>query len=323
MHDNFTDRTKRVMQLANQEAQRFNHKYIGTAHILLGLVKEGSGIGGTVLLNLGLTLRKIRLEVEKIIQSGPEMVTMGKLPQTRCAKKVIERAMEEARNLQHNYVGTEHLLLSLIGDDEGAASQVLKALGATAAAIREAVMQIIGTESPPTDNDKPLEPAIILDSSHVVWAPTRPLHRSLEVSTDDLPEGWTMEISQPLKPQYAIAPVIADLMRDTAEVITTCLQPDGGWLVPPDKTVQLKTGGTAWAALSGPIATNDLMYSIRHMRFRPGSNADRQQAEEEFRSSIWDITGGLREGLQLSPNITADDIRAAMKLLKLQPRESA
>jgi ATP-dependent Clp protease ATP-binding subunit ClpC len=82
MYERFTDRARKVMQLANQEAQRFNHEYIGTEHILLGLVKEGSGVAANVLKNLEVDLRKIRLEVEKLVQSGPEMVTMGKLPQT-------------------------------------------------------------------------------------------------------------------------------------------------------------------------------------------------------------------------------------------------
>ena len=111
MYERFTDRARKVMQLANQEAQRFNHEYIGTEHILLGLIKEGSGVAANVLKNLDVDLRKIRLEVEKLVQSGPDMVTMGKLPQTPRAKKVIEYSMEEARNLNHNYVGTEHILL--------------------------------------------------------------------------------------------------------------------------------------------------------------------------------------------------------------------
>ena len=113
------------MQLANQEAQRFNHEYIGTEHILLGLIKEGSGVAANVLKNLDVDLRKIRLEVEKLVQSGPDMVTMGKLPQTPRAKKVIEYSMEEARNLNHNYVGTEHILLGLLREQEGVAAQVL------------------------------------------------------------------------------------------------------------------------------------------------------------------------------------------------------
>ena len=130
MYERFTDRARKVMQLANQEAQRFNHEYIGTEHVLLGLVKEGSGVAANVLKNLDVDLRKIRLEVEKIVQAGPDMVTMGKLPQTPRAKKVIEYAMEEARNLNHNYVGTEHLLLGLlIGQLHDFASSIGGSLG--------------------------------------------------------------------------------------------------------------------------------------------------------------------------------------------------
>src|SRR3954471_8599378 len=129
MYERFTDRARKVMQLANQEAQRFNHEYIGTEHILLGLVKEGSGAAASVLKNLDIDLRKIRLEVEKIVQSGPQMVSTGKLPQTPRARKALEYAIEEARNLNHNYVGTEHLLLGLLREDEGMAAQVLMNLG--------------------------------------------------------------------------------------------------------------------------------------------------------------------------------------------------
>ncbi len=144
MYERFTDRARKVMQLANQEAQRFNHEYIGTEHILLGLVKEGSGVAANVLKNLEVDLRKIRLEVEKIVQSGPDMVTMGKLPQTPRAKKVIEYAMEEARNLNHNYVGTEHLLLGLIREQEGVAAQVLMNLGLKLEDVREEVLNLLG-----------------------------------------------------------------------------------------------------------------------------------------------------------------------------------
>src|SRR5205814_2589337 len=144
MYERFTDRARKVMQLANQEAQRFNHEYIGTEHILLGLVKEGSGVAANVLKNLDVDLRKIRLEVEKLVQSGPDMVTMGKLPQTPRAKKVIEYSMEEARNLNHNYVGTEHILLGLLREQEGVAAQVLMNLGLKLEEVREEVLNLLG-----------------------------------------------------------------------------------------------------------------------------------------------------------------------------------
>src|SRR5271156_4843767 len=144
MYERFTDRARKVMQLANQEAQRFNHEYIGTEHILLGLVKEGSGVAANVLKNLDIDLRRIRLEVEKIVQAGPDMVTMGKLPQTPRAKKVIEYSIEEARNLNHNYVGTEHLLLGLLREQEGVAAQVLINLGLKLEDVREEVLNLLG-----------------------------------------------------------------------------------------------------------------------------------------------------------------------------------
>jgi ATP-dependent Clp protease ATP-binding subunit ClpC len=144
MYERFTDRARKVMQLANQEAQRFNHEYIGTEHVLLGLIKEGSGVAANVLKNLEVDLRKIRLEVEKLVQSGPDMVTMGKLPQTPRAKKVIEYSMEEARNLNHNYVGTEHILLGLLREQEGVAAQVLMNLGLKLEEVREEVLNLLG-----------------------------------------------------------------------------------------------------------------------------------------------------------------------------------
>ena len=144
MYERFTDRARKVMQLANQEAQRFNHEYIGTEHVLLGLIKEGSGVAANVLKNLDVDLRKIRLEVEKLVQSGPDMVTMGKLPQTPRAKKVIEYSMEEARQLNHNYVGTEHILLGLLREQEGVAAQVLMNLGLKLEEVREEVLNLLG-----------------------------------------------------------------------------------------------------------------------------------------------------------------------------------
>ncbi|MHC4265321.1 MAG: ATP-dependent Clp protease ATP-binding subunit [Planctomycetota bacterium] len=144
MFERFTDRARKVMALANQEAQRFNHEYIGTEHILLGLVKEGSGVGATVLKNLDVDIKKLRLEIEKLVKSGPDMVTMGKLPQTPRAKKVIEYAIEEARSLNHNYVGTEHILLGILRESEGIAAQVLMSLGLKLEEVRQEVLNLLG-----------------------------------------------------------------------------------------------------------------------------------------------------------------------------------
>ncbi|HHH76214.1 MAG TPA: ATP-dependent Clp protease ATP-binding subunit, partial [Phycisphaerae bacterium] len=151
MFERFTERARKVMALANQEAQRFNHEYIGTEHVLLGLVKEGSGVGANVLKNLGVDLHKVRMEVEKLVKAGPDMVTMGKLPQTPRAKKVIEYAIEEARNLNHNYVGTEHLLLGLLREHEGVAAQVLMNLDLKLDEVREEVLNLLGAGVDPDE----------------------------------------------------------------------------------------------------------------------------------------------------------------------------
>jgi ATP-dependent Clp protease ATP-binding subunit ClpC len=144
MYAQFTDRALRVMQLAQQEATRFNHEYIGPEHILLGLVKEGSGVAANALKNLDVHLDKIRLELEKIVKANPEMVACSRLPHTPRAKKVIEFATEEARSLNHNYVGTEHLLLGLLRVQEGVAAQVLLNLGVKAEDVREEILNLLG-----------------------------------------------------------------------------------------------------------------------------------------------------------------------------------
>jgi ATP-dependent Clp protease ATP-binding subunit ClpC len=163
MFERFTDRARKVMALANQEAQRFNHEWIGTEHILLGLVKEGSGVGATVLKNLDVDIKKLRLEVEKLVKSGPDMVTMGKLPQTPRAKKVIEYAIEEARALNHNYVGTEHILLGLLRENEGIAAQVLMNLGLKLEDVRQEVLNLLGAgvEDAPNDLGLKMGPAAV------------------------------------------------------------------------------------------------------------------------------------------------------------------
>jgi ATP-dependent Clp protease ATP-binding subunit ClpA len=143
MYQRFTDRARKVVQLANQEAQLFNHEYIGTEHLLLGLIKEGSGVAAHVLKRLDIDLPEIRLEVEKLVQSGPKAVTKGNLPQTPRAKKVIEYAQEESRALNSSYVGTEHLLLGLIREKEGVAAQILMNLGLTLEQVRAEVLGLL------------------------------------------------------------------------------------------------------------------------------------------------------------------------------------
>ncbi|MDP6380546.1 MAG: Clp protease N-terminal domain-containing protein, partial [Phycisphaerae bacterium] len=170
MFERFTDRARKVVALAQQEAQRFNHEFVCTEHILLGLVKEGSGVAANVLRSLDVDLKKVRLEVEKLVKSGPDMVTMGKLPLTPRARKVIEYAIEEARHLGHNYVGTEHILLGLLREQDSVAAQVLMNLGLRLDEVRMEVMNILGAAAQdvaeaegvagPADRSKSKTPAL-------------------------------------------------------------------------------------------------------------------------------------------------------------------
>ncbi|MDD4939153.1 MAG: ATP-dependent Clp protease ATP-binding subunit [Candidatus Omnitrophica bacterium] len=148
MFNRFTERARKVIILAKEEARRFNHDYIGTEHILLGLIREGEGVAASVLQKLGVSLEKIRLEIEKLVQPGPTTQIIGDIPFTPRAKKALELAAEEARALGHNYIGTEHLLLGLIREGEGMASQVLLNLGLDLNSVRNEVMELLGSALP-------------------------------------------------------------------------------------------------------------------------------------------------------------------------------
>ena len=145
--DKFTERARRVLTLAQEEALRFNHNYIGTEHLLLGLVREGEGVAAKVLANLGVELNKVRSAVEFIIGRGDRAV-MGEIGLTPRAKKVIELAVDEARRLGHHYIGTEHLLLGLVREGEGIAAGVLESLGVSLDKVRSEVTRILSQSMP-------------------------------------------------------------------------------------------------------------------------------------------------------------------------------
>src|SRR5216110_3660568 len=140
--DKFTERARKVLSLAQEEAQRFQHNYIGTEHLLLGLVREGEGVAAKVLANLGVELNKVRSAVEFIIGRGDRTV-LGEIGLTPRAKKVIELAVDEARRLNHHYIGTEHLLLGLVREGEGIAAGVLESLGVSLEKVRTQTIQVL------------------------------------------------------------------------------------------------------------------------------------------------------------------------------------
>ena len=145
--DKFTERARRVLTLAQEEAQRFNHNYIGTEHLLLGLVREGDGVAAKVLANLGVELNKVRSAVEFIIGRGDRAV-LGEIGLTPRAKKVIELAVDEARRLNHHYIGTEHLLLGLVREGEGIAAGVLESLGVNLERVRAETTRVLSQSMP-------------------------------------------------------------------------------------------------------------------------------------------------------------------------------
>ena len=142
MFERFTDRARRVVVLAQEEARLLNHNYIGTEHILLGLIHEGEGVAAKALESLGISLEAVRAQVEEIIGHGGQAPS-GHIPFTPRAKKVLELSLREALQLGHNYIGTEHILLGLIREGEGVAAQVLVKLGADLSRVRQQVIQLL------------------------------------------------------------------------------------------------------------------------------------------------------------------------------------
>jgi len=166
MFGRFTERASRALLLAQEEAKRLNHDYVGTEHILLGLIRLREGVAAEVFQTLGVEIEKVRIEVEKLVGKGRSMLVLGEVPFSPRAKKVLELAMEEAQVLKHNYIGTEHLLLGLIREEDGIASRVLLGMGIELGKIREIVAMLLeGVESEPTQSaPKKKSKTPILDS---------------------------------------------------------------------------------------------------------------------------------------------------------------
>jgi ATP-dependent Clp protease ATP-binding subunit ClpC len=148
MNYNFTDRVRKVLAMAREEAVRLQHDYVGTEHILLGLIREGEGVAAAVLMNLNVDLDQIQERTEEQVRKGKAGAAIGELPYTSRAKKVLEFAVAEAREMSHSYVGTEHLLLGLLREEKGVAAQVLESLGVTLDQAREQTLKLLGTDVP-------------------------------------------------------------------------------------------------------------------------------------------------------------------------------
>jgi ATP-dependent Clp protease ATP-binding subunit ClpC len=147
---NFTERVRKILSMAREESARLHHEYVGTEHILLGLVKEGEGVATEILRTLGVDVQAVTRHVEKVVRAGRASRTPGPdLPYTSRAKKVLELAMTEAATMRHSYVGSEHLLLGMLAEEKGIAAQVLGEAGVTLDAARSQVLRILASPGAP------------------------------------------------------------------------------------------------------------------------------------------------------------------------------
>ena len=216
MFERFTDRARRVVVLAQEEARMLDHDYIGTEHILLGLVHEGDGVAARALASLDVSLEDVRREVEQIIGRG-QKTPAGHIPFTPRAKKVLELSLREALQLGHNYIGTEHILLGLVREGEGIAAQVLVALGADLERVRQAVIRLLegyvaGSEVPKVKGESEMAELTseMAASAHVGHAPTCP---NCFAALDDTLAINVVETAQAAEGEEPVAVTIAYCTR--------------------------------------------------------------------------------------------------------------
>jgi ATP-dependent Clp protease ATP-binding subunit ClpC len=177
MFERFTDRARRVVVLAEEEARMLDHNYIGTEHVLLGLIHEGEGVAAMTLDTLHISLEAVRQQVEEIIGRG-QAASSGHIPFTPRAKKVLELSLRESLQLGHDFIGTEHILLGLIREGEGVAAQVLQRLGADLNRVRQTVIQLLSGSTAGTREQDPVEPWGRASGPNCPWC-NLPLERTL------------------------------------------------------------------------------------------------------------------------------------------------
>jgi hypothetical protein len=211
MFERFTDRARRVVVLAQEEARMLNHNFVGTEHILLGLIHEGEGVAASALQSLGISLEAVRQQVEQIIGQG-ERAPSGHIPFTPRAKKVLELSLREAHQLGHDYIGTEHLLLGLIREGEGVAAQVLVRLGADLNRVRRRVIQLLHGRQVAVPTEVPAkEPASFGDASD--------LPRRVRVAPGVLSSVNALESRlSAIEQRVGTGPATADLDEQIAQV---------------------------------------------------------------------------------------------------------
>jgi len=272
MFERFTDRARRVVVLAQEEARLLNHNYIGTEHILLGLIHEGEGVAAKALESLGISLEAVRAQVEEIIGQGQSAPT-GHIPFTPRAKKVLELSLREALQLGHSYIGTEHILLGLIREGEGVAAQVLVTLGADLARVRGQVITLLSGEAGEAGEPPAQERVILQDMPAAVAG------------------GPAFRAQQPAE-LVRVVPLVRELVRRGGyRVMLISLEVWSGWVhlryallpaepaeAPPlvDLPIRWRLGDdldTAYQLVGGGSAGDPLL-RIYHLSFQPAPPSD-------------------------------------------------
>ena len=270
MFERFTDRARRVVVLAQEEARLLNHNYIGTEHILLGLIHEGEGVAAKALESLGISLEAVRAQVEEIIGQGQSAPT-GHIPFTPRAKKVLELSLREALQLGHNYIGTEHILLGLIREGEGVAAQVLVGLGAGLDRVRQQVVQLLAN-------------AGASQAEQVAAGPSRIRQQAVTAMVAGGPGSYRDEPAELVR----VVPLAREVFHGLGfRVVLISLEVWSGWLdlryallpdgppaTPPMQEValdwQLTDSTTRTYELAGAASGGGRLLRVHHLSFTPG-----------------------------------------------------
>ena len=270
MFERFTDRARRVVVLAQEEARVLDHNYIGTEHILLGLIHEGEGVAARALESLGISLEAVRTQVQEMIGPGDEAPT-GHIPFTPRAKKVLELSLREALGLGHNYIGTEHILLGLIREGEGVAAQVLVGLGAGLDRVRQQVVQLLAD-------------AGASQAEQVAAGPSRIRQQAVTAMVAGGPGPYRDEPAELVR----VVPLAREVFHGLGfRVVLISLEVWSGWLdlryallpdgppaTPPMQEValdwQLTDSTTRTYELAGAASGGGRLLRVHHLTFMPG-----------------------------------------------------
>lgn len=290
MNYNFTDRVRKVLAFAREEAIRLQHDHVGTEHILLGLIREGEGVATAVLTTLSVDLDQAKERIEASVRRGEVTIAVRELPYTSRAKKVLEAAMAETRELNHSYVGTEHLLIGLLRDETGIAAEVLNHLGVTLEGARRQTRKLLGA-TPGQARSQGREKGDRLHGA-IDDASGRSVHAQIiapvieAVATGVLRPGQPLPTIQQLAAKLGIAPeIIAEAYEDLRRQGLIVTDPEGGaWIAPRSAAPDLQ--------FNRPETLAGLLRPVAMAAFQLGATAP------ELRTALEEAMRGVLDGAE-------------------------